>query len=278
MWTRITEMPSGSLAREAMHVQRALFIQGKECWLSKFQDTLRGTTFVRDSGDARLASLCVTCCDKWDTWVRDPSFPVQCSRLHVDAMDRIKSIRWETDCLSEFHSRAVSMWQKDLDRLTAKRGEGGNKLRTYKLFKTEWGFEPYLLCIDSRDLRVLLSKFRFGICPLRIETGRYEQVNSVKKTLPVEQRTCPCCVSGNLEDEYHFLLQRPVYVHRRQRMFCVIQSILGLSDSEIHRGCIVKDHVFSQIMSSTDKTVVLSVAKYIWDAFKIREHALAHAH
>jgi hypothetical protein len=272
MWTRITEMPSGSLTREAMCVQRDMYAHGKDCWLTKFHDTLCGTSFVHDNGDA---NVCVIGRDKWDLWFRTPDFSLQCSRLHVDEGDRIRTIRWETDCLSEFHSRAVSTWKKDMLRERAKRGDGGNKLRTYALFKTELGFEPYLVHIDNRDMRVLLSKFRFGICPLRIETGRYEVVNREKKSIPVEQRTCRCCLSSVVEDEYHFLLQCSAFSHRRQRMFSIVKDILALSDSELHRGCLVRDNVFARFMSSTDKTVVCAIARYIWDAFKIREQVLS---
>ena len=61
---------------------------------------------------------------------------------------------------------------------------------TYALFKREWGFEEYLNVIGNRDKRVLLSKFRMGVCPLRIETGRYEVVSREKKGLLPEDRKC----------------------------------------------------------------------------------------
>ena len=79
------------------------------------------------------------------------------------------------DSLEAFRDVAISSWKDEINRKTnAKRGEGMNKLRTYALFKTEWGIEPYLDYVESRDKRSLLSRFRIGICPLRIETGRYE--------------------------------------------------------------------------------------------------------
>ena len=86
----------------------------------------------------------------------------------------INTVRWETNCLASFREHAIHEWSKDVTRINAKCGQGLNKLRTYALFKRQWKLEPYLTCIDDRDKRVLLTKFRIGICPLRIETGRYE--------------------------------------------------------------------------------------------------------
>ena len=99
-----------------------------------------------------------------------------------------------------------------------------NKLRTYALFKRDLALEPYLLAIEDRDKRVLLSKFRIGICPLRIETGRYEQVARNKRGLPEKERVCKCCIhaSDMVENENHFLLLCPAYVSERQHLYAVL--------------------------------------------------------
>ena len=47
------------------------------------------------------------------------------------------------------------------------------KLRTYVNFKKSFGTETYLLMNLERDERSHLAQLRFGILPLRIETGRY---------------------------------------------------------------------------------------------------------
>ena len=51
-----------------------------------------------------------------------------------------------------------------------------NKLRTYKLFKKEYGAESYVACVMPRSHRSALAKFRCGVASLRIETGRYERM------------------------------------------------------------------------------------------------------
>ena len=53
----------------------------------------------------------------------------------------------------------------------------------------------YLNEIYSRKKQCLYSKFRIGICPLRIETGRYEINEKKGKGIPVNMRTCQICNS-----------------------------------------------------------------------------------
>ena len=72
----------------------------------------------------------------------------------------------------------------------------------------------------------MLSKFRIGICLLRIETGRYEQVSRNVRGLPEAQRTCKCCVhtSDMVENEHHFLLVCPAYDHERKPLINIVSA------------------------------------------------------
>ena len=66
---------------------------------------------------------------------------------------------------------------------TKKPGRTRNKLRTYRLFKNYYTTENYVIEVLNRQHRSTLAKFRCGVAPLRIETGRYER-------LTLEQRVC----------------------------------------------------------------------------------------
>ncbi len=50
-------------------------------------------------------------------------------------------------------------------------GTGGSKLRTYRLFKSTYSPEIYLLENMPISHRSALAKFRCGTAPIRIETG-----------------------------------------------------------------------------------------------------------
>ena len=266
MFVRITQSSDSSLLRKAMYVQRALCLANKPCWLGIYKSTLCRSTFGADI---------------WNQWWNTPDFVCDCviRRHPVDishgsfASDPQASTTWEDGVEEATKAMFISTWKADLSRIHAKKGEGGNKLRTYNLFKSSFAYEKYLDCVDNRDKRVLLTKFRIGICPLRIETGRYENVGD-RKCIPANERTCLVCNSGDIEDEFHFLLKCPEYAARRLHMLNVYKGISNVTDDQIMGMSNDRSQLFASIMSSKDKMVICSVADYLWEAYMMREHVL----
>ena len=64
--------------------------------------------------------------------------------------------------------------------------------------------------ILPRNHRSALSRFRCGVAPIRLETGRYER-------LPVCERLCPFC-NDTVENEIHVILSWPLYNDIRLQM------------------------------------------------------------
>ena len=81
-------------------------------------------------------------------------------------------------------------------------GQGGNKLRSYRLFKKEFVMEPYLFNITSAALCVSMTRLTDGCHSLENERGRYHKPRLV-------QRLCRNCKS--VEDEKHFLCECSKY-------------------------------------------------------------------
>ncbi len=53
-----------------------------------------------------------------------------------------------------------------------------------------------------------IARFRMGVLPLCIESGRYELCGlGSKRGLPIEYRVCQCCNLKKTEDDIHFLLE-----------------------------------------------------------------------
>ena len=105
---------------------------------------------------------------------------------------------------------------KVLSNVSIAKYTGGNKLRTYKMFKHSYETESYVKChILSRTRRSALAKFRCGVAPLRIETGRYEMI-------PYGERYCFNC-EYKIESEEHVLLECPIYNDIRSELFSKIQ-------------------------------------------------------
>ena len=102
------------------------------------------------------------------------------------------------------------------------------KLRTYQLFKQEYGQEPYTNILISRAHCSFLTKLRSGSAPLEIETGRYVGA-------PMDQGTYKLCHTA-VGDEAHFMLACPVLHLDRLPLFTymshTVLSFEYLSDAE----------------------------------------------
>jgi hypothetical protein len=101
---------------------------------------------------------------------------------------------------------------KWLDSINSAIGPSGrnNKLRTYCKLKSEFQTEKYCQMIMPLKHRSALAKFRCGVAPLRIETGRYENI-------PLVDRKCPFC--ENVETEQHVMLNCELYDDIRRPLF-----------------------------------------------------------
>ncbi len=76
-------------------------------------------------------------------------------------------------------------------------------MRTYRKHKTEFKAEDYLIKVMNRKHCSALAKFRDGVVPIRLETGRYE-------SLEVDERICPMC-KNKIEREGHVITRCPSY-------------------------------------------------------------------
>jgi len=121
-----------------------------------------------------------------------------------------------------------------------------------------------------------MFKFRSGIAPLRIETGRYEASRYGQHGLPANERICLCCANG-VEDEEHVLCMCPAYSSIRATLFQACSLFNSSLDSNnigqyIHIS--TPSQVFVDLMKACDTNIVNSLADFIWEAFRIREHML----
>jgi len=99
------------------------------------------------------------------------------------------------------------------------------KLRTYRQIKTKLQFENTYLMMRDREAREVMTRLRGGTNELRVETGRYAITNR-DRPLAVHERRCLICMSGEIEDETHFMLDCFVYEDVRKKMFVVLKRTL----------------------------------------------------
>ena len=100
----------------------------------------------------------------------------------------------------------LQRWLSEINNDTRKDANQGNKMRTYRLFKSidNYKCEDYLHQVTNTRHRIALTKLRLGNHKLARETDCYSR--AFKK--PAE-RTCPIC-KIKVEDEYLFLNISPV--------------------------------------------------------------------
>ena len=103
---------------------------------------------------------------------------------------------WDSTLRAKIHTREEEQWKE--------RSITKPKLRTYNTFKHSLSFEEYLTH-DNKHNRQTMTRMRGGTNELRIETGRYANTNRDRR-LEIEERRCLLCMSGEIEDEKHFLL------------------------------------------------------------------------
>ena len=125
------------------------------------------------------------------------------------------------------------------------------KLRLYVNFKTEYGkTEEYVQKVRVKSHRSLLARLRGGTAPLQIETGRYTG-------LPVEERICRSCNTGQVEDEQHFCVGCPALKEARAPLL----HLLNLH--QVDAGALSDKDKFIAIMQNLDSRI----AKLLFNMF-----------
>ena len=134
------------------------------------------------------------------------------------------------------------------------------KLRSYKLFKTDFCAEPYVKGSLTRVQRSALARLRCGTFPLEIERGRYRNV-------PCAQRICKMCDSGAVEDEKHFMLSCARYTDLRNKLLSDIST-------DPAYPIVFQEHsldvAFKELITSNPKLI----ANFILDCDTVRKQFL----
>ena len=114
----------------------------------------------------------------------------------------------------------LQKWPSEINNNTRKNANQGNKMRTYRLFKTieNYKFKDYPHQVTNTRHRIALTKLRLSNHKLAIETGHYSR--PFKKP---EERTSPIC-KIEMEDEYHFLNICPTYQEKRSSLLDYLEK------------------------------------------------------
>ena len=111
----------------------------------------------------------------------------------------------------------------------------------YRIYKTQFGFEPYLTLLDS-DLRIALAKYRCGSHNLPISIEIYKPID--------ERNLCPLCHDDH-GDEYHYIMTCTAFDKTRARF---LDAKFRMKPNTIK---------FRELFSSPDKVVLVKLCKFI---------------
>ena len=145
-----------------------------------------------------------------------------------------------------------SMGEKWRDRALSK-----DKLIVYNQIKTSFGVDNFLLLNIDRYERSLLSQLRYGILPLRVETGRFVGESH-------NDRTCTLCKSNNVENETHFLFYCDLYKIQRQELYTKARELYNDWDTMTD---------YTKLINLFD-TMTRKFAKYVKSIFLIRRNTI----
>ena len=139
-------------------------------------------------------------------------------------------------------------------------GAGENKLRTYRQFKLEFGYEPYLDVVRVQLHQRAITRFRVSAHNLHVETGRHHR----PRPTPVEDRNCMYCNDNMnekvVEDECHALMVCPKFnVMRGELMEVVSQHLPNFLSFVL----LTQAEKFCFIMSSLEPLVIKALAKFV---------------
>ncbi len=129
----------------------------------------------------------------------------------------------------------------------------------YRHAKVNFEYAPYLGICNYKKYRHGLTRLRLSAHSLRIQTGKYGQ-----NRIPRHERTCQYCTSGDIEDEYHFMIVCDRYTELRTKY---------ISRYYRHNPSMYK---FIQLLQSSNRKVVNNLSYYIYHANMLRSNMVAN--
>ena len=127
-----------------------------------------------------------------------------------------------------------------------------DKLRSYRLYKTVFSCEPYLMEL-SPAVRRSFTRLRLSSHCLQVEMGRYPP------RVPAARRLCRQCDISDVEDEFHFVLR------------CRRHQALRAAHIPRHYWARPNMLTFIDLMSSDDPVIRRKLGLYVHQAMQNRE-------
>ena len=129
------------------------------------------------------------------------------------------------------------------------------KLVLYKQIKSVYETENYVSLCLKRGQRSMIAKLRLGILLINVELGRY---NGTER----QNRVCPLCNKGAVEDEIHILFYCEFYNEKRKVLYETVKKQLNNSDEY--------NHIRMLHALTTHRNLIRPLARFLQELFQIR--------
>ena len=223
-WARIQQLPQNNILRQSYNELYRLHLAGHRTWVNKV------SIFLEANGQGYLPLSCQLSNYETGTIIRKAK-EIMFTHNQTFFFDNVND--------SNSHP----------------------KLRTYKLVKTTFGTEPYILTIKNKKFQRAIFRLRASSHRLAIETGRH----TIPIT-PLALRKCQYCNSNDIDDEIHFTLKCQFHKKQRQDLISLLStSFSDISDEESYRNA------FIFLLTSQDVHIIETLGKFLYSAFNKRE-------
>ena len=184
------------------------------------------------------------------TWVTSVRKIV--SRYSVSLDSELNVNVFKQKCQETLERKFILDWQNEI-------GDDSKHpiLKTYKMFKLEFKFQPYLALVKDPKYRIAVSKLRASSHMLEIERGRH-----TRPITPVKNRRCPKC--NVIENEIHFVLECTINQTERLKLF---DKILSIDSYCIN---LLPENKFVYLMNTENERIMKWFAKFVYSSFDKR--------
>ena len=187
------------------------------------------------------------------SWVSRSYDLAESYQIDMESCIELSPYQFKELCHERLKNSFIMSWMTDL----RDGRESSSILKTYRLYKMNFGTECYLKHISKPKFRIALSKLRASSHDLEVERGRY-----VRPKLDITERLCISC--HVIEDEEHFVTD---CVNNREMRKSFFEKI-SLREPGFANWNNREKFVF--LMSCEDPQILSWFSKFLYHSFHTR--------
>ena len=148
--------------------------------------------------------------DNWANWVNSLFVKFNVLRADLDSISPNDLDKFLSNFRETRYRKFMIDWLRELNGLSS-----NCKLRTYRIFKTDFCLEPHLLYMQNKKHQRAMTRLWVSSHKLQIEAGRHSL-----PTVPIGDQLCTYCEQNVIDDENNFMMACNFHDAERGKSFC----------------------------------------------------------